>query len=339
MNKRVVRSYSFSEQNRRMVSGSFRTPSKNKEINFFLFIVISFFIIIIAITCLLFSKVLYIKNIKIEGLNKIDNEKINDIISKQEQDGFLMFSQKNIILFNKNKLTNSLNDFNFVKIDIKKNILKRNLTIIIEERQQAIILLEKDIFFFLDKEGNIISYKPNCSTNKKEDIQATSTPIGESVNTSTENTSSNQIDSTKDNEDKSKKEIILSNLDKNDCINIDDSYKKENLYPIIENIGNDKVDDDIKTADIKAEYIDFCLKLYNKLYESTDFGLKNIILDEESYNTVKIKLNNGLEVYFNVKNDCDEQIKSLFTLEKEIKNELQGKKYIDLRYGDKIYYN
>ncbi|MDD3085183.1 MAG: hypothetical protein PHU32_04845 [Candidatus ainarchaeum sp.] len=326
MKKRVVRSYSFSEQNRKTVSGSFRAPSNRKEINLFWFIIISFFVIVITILCLLFSKVFCIKDIKIEGLNTIDCESIENIISEQKNSKFLMFSQENLILFDKNKLISSLQDFNFMSVKIDKNIFKRSLNVKIEERQQAIIFLEKGIYFFLDKEGNIISYKIDCQVVEKELLNT-------STNDNIENTSSDSINND------SKKNNILSKLDKNDCIKVDDGYKKENLYPIIENIGNDKVDDDVKKVDLDDEYINFCLKLYNKLYESTDFGLKNIILDEERYNTVKIKLNNGLEVYFSLKNDCDEQIKSLFTLEKEMKSELQGKKYIDLRYGDKIFYN
>lgn len=327
MKKRVVRSYSFSEQNRKTVSGSFRAPSKRKEKNLFWFIIISFLVVVIAILCLLFSKVFCIKDIQIKGLNTIDRESLENIISEQKNNKFLMFSQDNLILFNKNKLTTNLQDFNFMSVSIKKNILKRNLIIEIEERQQAIIFLEKGVYFFLDKEGNIISYKIDCKVVEKE-LSNTST-----MDNNTDSTSSNSINND------SKKYSILSKLDKNNCIKIDDNYKKENLYPIIENIGNDKVDDNVKKVDLDDEYINFCLKLYNKLYESTDFGLKNIILDEERYNTVKIKLNNGLEVYFSLKNDCDEQIKSLFTLEKEMKGELQGKKYIDLRYGDKIFYN
>ncbi len=357
MNKRVVRSYSFSERNKKTVSGSFRSPSNRKQINIFWLIIISFFVFIIAILCLFFSRVFYISNVKIEGLKTIDSEKIEKIVFDQEETKFLMFSQKNLFLFNKDKLINNLSDFNFINIKVDKKLFKKSLIIKIEERQSAIIFLENGVYFMADKEGNIIDYKPDCQAitniltknNSTNDLNSTSTEnlasttntneLLASSSTSSSNTSTvfdtSTVETNNISEDSNN---ILKTLDPNTCITVDDNYKKENLYPIIENTGNSKIDENKKNIDISSEYIDFCLKLYNDIGENVDFGLKNIILDE-SYNTVKIKLNNGPEVYFNLKNDYSEQVNSLLILENELKSELQGKKYIDLRYGDKIFFN
>ncbi len=349
MDKRVIRSYAFSERNKKTISGSFRNPSKRKQSNIFLLIIISFFVLIIAILCLLFSRIFNISNVSIEGLKTIDSQKIEKIVSEQEKNKFFVFSQQNLFLFKKDKLIENLSDFNFVSIKINKKIFKRSLIIKIEERQPAIIFLENGVYFIADKEGNIIDYRPSCQAisdintenNKIEststDIIASSTEISTSTDVATTSTTTilniDIPDNTNNNSD-----TFLKTLDPNTCITIDDNYKRDNLYPIIENISNDKIDENRKNIDISSEYIDFCLKLYNDIGENVDFGLKSIVLDE-SYNSVKIRLNNGPEVYFNLKNDYTEQVNSLLILEKELKGDLQGKKYIDLRYGDKIFFN
>jgi hypothetical protein len=98
-----------------------------------------------------------------------------------------------------------------------------------------------------------------------------------------------------------------------------------------------RISEDQKYAKIDEEYLNFSFKLYNDLNDSSEFGFKKINLDGE-YNTIKVQLNNNLELYFSLKNDYNEQISKFFTLSRERASDLSGKKYIDLRYGDKIFY-
>ncbi len=137
---------------------------------------------------------------------------------------------------------------------------------------------------------------------------------------------------------KSKKDCLLTESDKNDnCIIIDEEFRSFNFYPIIKNIGNNRLDQNKKSVNLSSEYLALAVNLYNDLEEKSDLGLKDIILDEE-YNTIKIGLYNGTEVYFSLKNDYSEQVLNFFTLKREKEKELNSAKYIDLRYGDKIFY-
>ncbi|HOZ53591.1 MAG TPA: hypothetical protein PK142_02850, partial [bacterium] len=186
-----------------------------------------------------------------------------------------------------------------------------------------------------DSDGYIIDYSYNCDY--IEALKKQINPVIEINSSSTEEkTINNQNDNGFNNTNNEEYQKIITE-NSNNCLLVNEDYKKENLYPLIENIGKNKVNDSQKNIKLDREYIDFVIKLYNDIGISGNFGLKNIILDEE-YNTVKIKLNNSLEVYFSFKNEYSDQISRFFVLKKELEEDLSGKKYIDLRYGDKIFY-
>jgi cell division septal protein FtsQ len=333
MKPKTKTNYSFSERNKKTFSGSFRGSKKEKEFNILWLFLIALIVILILPITLIFSNFFNIKSIKIHGLFKIDQIEIENIVLEQKNNKKLFIKQENLVFFNKNNLTKSLEKYNFKNVYIEKKLLKRSLNINIEERTQSFIFFESNIYFFVDSEGYIIDHSYNC--NYIEELKNKIKPvIIESNSSSTEeNITIDEIDNTVKNEEY--RQIIAENS--NNCLILDENYKKENLYPIIENIGKNKVSDDQKRIKLDQEYIDFTIKLYNDIDISGDFGLKNVILDEE-YNTVKIRLNNDLEVYFSFKNEYSDQISRFFVLKKELGEDLNDKKYIDLRYGDKIFY-
>lgn len=304
-----TKNHSFLERNKKSFSGSFRAVPHKKNNIFLKFILIFVFFVGLLVYFLFFSNIFNIKNVQIEGLRRVKVEDVENIINNQKNKKNFLFSQKNLIIFNKKGLIKSLDEFNFSEISIKKNLLKRSLIIKIKEKDLAIIFLEENNYFFANKDGQIIYYKPDCSYLL-------------SLNQDLEHNSSSETQ---------------NSINLNECITINDDFKKDNLSPIIENVGNKKVDDDKKNIKLDSEYINFSINLYNDLSDGSDFGLRKIILDEE-YNSIKIKLNNDLELYFSLKNDYSEQISRFFALKRERGAELQGKKYIDLRYGDKIFY-
>lgn len=344
-----ARSYSFSDRNKKYISGSFRAPQNKKNHSFTWFIIL-FFIFIIFFIYLVFSGFFSIKEIKINGLVKIDQMKVEEIVQTQKNNNFLFFHQSNLLFFNKKKLINNLNNYNFSQVLVKKRIFKKTLVLNIKEREQAFIFLENNNYFFSDKNGAIINYLPSCFIPEKNtsSVEINLNAISdEKENEEQKNQTLEIIDlNSADNPnsiDSAKIQIDHQNINKanennkTECLIIDETYKKDNLYPIIENIAKIRVGEDKKQIKLDPEYIDFALKLYNDLTDNSEFGLNRIILDEE-YNTVKIKLNNGLDVYFSFKSDYLEQLSRFFAIKKEKSEELRGKKYIDLRYGDKIFY-
>jgi len=316
---------SFNQRNKKSFSSSFRAPKKENKIKVFLIIGLSSILIIILLSLyfIFFSSFFKIKEIKVEGIDNKD-EQIETLVQEQISGGGGLFSQKNIIIFNEKKLLKTLSDFNFAKISLKKNIWKRHLILKINEREEALLYLESNIYYFLDKSANVVKFQNSCD-------QVQNKKINENLAKSSSTASSTASSS---------KEILPNEatVDLSNCLKFDDKFKQDNFMPLIENVSsNKKINDEQKYIKLEEEYLSFVFKLYADLNNSTEFGFKKIILDEE-YNTIKVKLNNNLDIYLSLKNDYSEQMSKFFTITRERSSELSGKKYIDLRYGDKIFY-
>jgi len=115
---------------------------------------------------------------------------------------------------------------------------------------------------------------------------------------------------------------------------------KEKKYPFIYNNGENKIsDDEYKKIGIENKYIDYIINLFDNFKNiSNDFKIEKFIIDDE-VNTVKILILDGPSIYFNIEDDIIKQIDKLLVIKNEkLKNDFNSKEYIDLRYGDKIYY-
>ncbi len=108
-------------------------------------------------------------------------------------------------------------------------------------------------------------------------------------------------------------------------------------YPLIDNQGGAKIQEK-KIVD-QNNNIQYIIKLFEEFKNSAyDFSIERFILDNE-INTVKMALINGPIIYFNTDKEIGEQVVKLTILIKEkLKNDFNSKSYIDLRYGDRIYY-
>ncbi len=108
-------------------------------------------------------------------------------------------------------------------------------------------------------------------------------------------------------------------------------------YPLIENQSEALISNRKITAG--ETYLRYALILAKKLPKYTNLPpVEKYIIDQE-LNTVKVKFKNGPLVYFNIKNSVDKQIRKLIILKQE-KLDLTffDLSYIDLRYGDSVYY-
>lgn len=106
--------------------------------------------------------------------------------------------------------------------------------------------------------------------------------------------------------------------------------------PIIENISQNLIRNN-KTA-FAPKYLSYAVKLNGKMAENR-FEIEKFILDSDA-NTVKVKLKpSQVLIYFNIDEDLGAQINKLTVLINEsLKDSYKNKNYIDLRYGDKVYY-
>lgn len=110
----------------------------------------------------------------------------------------------------------------------------------------------------------------------------------------------------------------------------------ERDYPIIENVSQSRV----MGASILSEpaYINAVLKLFQDFKNYEDMQIERFLYEGPG-NTIKLKLVDGPLVFFNLSEDLDKQVNKLLVIKNEkIKDDFSSKEYIDVRYGDAVYY-
>lgn len=109
------------------------------------------------------------------------------------------------------------------------------------------------------------------------------------------------------------------------------------IFPIIENKGRDLIVDG-KISNENKDF-EFAIKLYKEFKDTNILNIENFIVGNQNDNTLTMKIFEGPEVYFNVLSDYDNQTGKLLLLKNEkLKDDLFSKTYVDLRFGDTIYY-
>jgi len=278
----------FDYSNKKYKNPFFRKKSKIK-IKLFkfpgggkLFFILLLLIIFLFVWFFCFSKFFNIKNVEIRGLSKISNREIEDIVSEQINNKRLfILPQKNLFLFNKKLLKNSLNSkYCFSNLVIDKK-LPNSLFIDVKEKSYTYIFNYDEKYYYIDSEGYIINEV-------------------------------NPLDITE------KKYPLISYQGKSSII----SYN---------NMKYDKVE-------IDDEYFIYIKNLFDEFLPLKDLISERFIIDDE-INTVKVLIQGGPMIYFNINEDVNKQIKKLLVTKNEkLKDEFNKKDYIDLRYGDMIYY-
>jgi len=110
----------------------------------------------------------------------------------------------------------------------------------------------------------------------------------------------------------------------------------EKNYPLVYNLTSNHIRDN--KISIEQKYIDSAIKLFNNFKKQEELVLEKLIIDSE-IDTIKVKILEGPEIYFNMTKDLEKQYKKLIILKTErLKMDFNKKIYIDLRIGDSIYY-
>ncbi len=255
----------------------FKFPGGGKLFFVLLLLIISF---LVWFFC--FFNIFNIKNIEIKGLSKISDREIEDIVLEQINNKRLfILPQKNLFLFNKKLLKDSLNSkYCFSNLVIDKK-LPNSLIIDIQEKSYAYIFNYNEKYYYIDSDGYIINEV-------------------------------NPLDITE------KKYPLIS-------------YRGGDSIISYNNIKYDKVEIDNK-------YFIYIKSLFDEFLLLEDLISERFIIDDE-IDTVKAQVQAGPMVYFNINEDINKQIKKLLIVKDEkLKDEFKKKDYIDLRYGDMIYY-
>lgn len=112
---------------------------------------------------------------------------------------------------------------------------------------------------------------------------------------------------------------------------------KKEKYTLIRNESEKKISD--YKIQVDKKYMESAQELFRKLGDSSlGINIEKFIIDE-NIDTIKLKTEEGVKISFSTKNDLNKQIEKLIIIIREkLKEDFATKKYIDLRFGDKVYY-
>jgi len=115
-----------------------------------------------------------------------------------------------------------------------------------------------------------------------------------------------------------------------------DNNVSSSTFPLIDNLGDNKAVD--KKIDKQEENIQYIIKLYEEFKNNFyNFISEKFIVDNE-FNTIKMKVYQGPQIYFNTTKEVGEQATKLkILISEKLKEDFFRKIYIDLRFGDNIY--
>lgn len=109
-------------------------------------------------------------------------------------------------------------------------------------------------------------------------------------------------------------------------------------YPVLKPIIKNAYILDNNCLNIDNEYLGSLIDLDAKIRTNNNLVVKDYFLESE-INALTVNLESGPKVYFNIKNEFDKQIEKLIVIKnKKTELEFQALEYIDLRYGDRVYF-
>ncbi len=112
----------------------------------------------------------------------------------------------------------------------------------------------------------------------------------------------------------------------------------ENTHPLISNESPLKIDDG--RIQIDTSYITSAAELFAKLAQkaTNEIKISRFVVDKD-IDTIKLVTAEGVRINFSTKESLDRQIEKLLLIKREkMKDDFNNKKYIDLRFGDKVYF-
>lgn len=290
-----------------------------------------------------------ITEIEIKGLERLSAETVkSELAFSFETKNLLVFKQQNIFLFNKSKATERLKDeFNLADVKIKKR-WPRKLIIEINERPYAFIYYEDGKYYFSSADNYLIT-EIIFEENKPEEIDlitntGTSSALlvenGGLVNISETEREELATSSLEAETIASSTEMELAGEVKNnkglELISVNQSEKEK--YFIIENKNKDSLIRSDGKIRLNEDYLAFIFNLSREL-KLYNFTLDRFIIADQYYNSIFAKIVDGPQIYFNVNNKIKSQLDNLMLVKNDkIKDNFNRLEYIDLRYGDKIYF-
>ncbi|MFC1612760.1 cell division protein FtsQ/DivIB [Patescibacteria group bacterium] len=112
-------------------------------------------------------------------------------------------------------------------------------------------------------------------------------------------------------------------------------------YLIIYGFNNDRVDENFDNQKfISKEYINSAIKIKEDIKKNTQFTIISFkYINNDYIQEFYAKTDKGYEIFFDLRIDLTEQLGNLYTLlNQTFKNNVYPDQYIDLRFGERVYY-
>ncbi|MGL5316164.1 MAG: cell division protein FtsQ/DivIB [Peptostreptococcaceae bacterium] len=120
------------------------------------------FMMIIGIYAFLNSSIFHIKDIEIQGNNKIAEEEVKSALEIRED--------KNIFMYNTNKMEEKIKENTYIEDVSVKKVLPSSIIVNIKEKEIVGLLRDEDKYSYIDKEGNIIDNLSEIDENENNII-------------------------------------------------------------------------------------------------------------------------------------------------------------------------
>ncbi len=268
------------------------------------------------VVCLAYIPYFKINKVNYSGLNNTTKSELDQFVYENFLNKKSFLPLNNYFFINANKISGDLyKKFAFENVEVKK-VFPNQLDINITEKISSIIYDNGKKYFLLDIGGTAIKYLKDVEPYEiivKDTISSTSHA---SVNTSsTPNTTTDAITSTEHTPDYKKIAKLFGNYplvyDERD---IDVEIKQENILP---------------TEHIKAIITwDKAAKEQGMIANIHFFAFNNL------NSGITIYTDDSWDIIFEPKNNIDAQINTL----KEIMPTIKPNQYINLRFGEKLYW-
>jgi len=233
-----------------------------------------------------------IKTINVQGNKFISqNEIMQIVLTQSEKSRFIIFSQKNLIFFNKASLKRNLSHkYYFDELNISKQYWN-TINISVTEKPTTLIYITNQEKYYLDGNGNVINkYEPGVNDTVVE----------------------------------------------NNGVQIVRPLSEISGLPVVVNRNNTPAE--IGNQILNKENVSFILNVDNRIKDSADFKIKQYQIDDNNTNDLMVMTDQGWEIRFSLKDQYSSQIKLLFLILNDKVKDRSTLHYIDLRFGDKIFY-
>lgn len=275
--------------------------------------VLSFFIVAsFWLACLLYIPYFHIQKIEYSGLKNNTKQELDSFIYTNYINKKGVLPWGNYFFITESKLTKDLLDnFSFETVVVKKTF-PHKISVDVIEKISSVIYDNGKKYFLLDQQGTVIKFLTDVEPTeitKKQNIVLLSTSTTDSVSST-----------------------FFSTTSITHTPNIGKITKQFGDYPIIYDSRNIEVEKNSANI-LPSQYITATIEWYNELSQRGSITPEFFVIDNLNAGAT-INTDQNWDIFIQPRNNTASQIDTF----KKILSSIKPKSYIDLRFGEKVYW-